>query len=107
MLYHIEVKNQGSYVAEYIIEAANVLAAINLVENYYGEPVRIEKAIIEDEDGSRHEVMIVNHWHGYAFHAQTIDHKTRTTGWSDEARLGMANITKEMVRRVPLTVVEG
>jgi hypothetical protein len=72
MLYDVEVKQQGSPIAHHIIEAVNALTAINLVENYYGEPVRYEVALIEDEHSHRHRITVANNWHGYTFEARAI-----------------------------------
>lgn len=72
MIYDIEVKQQGSPIAHHIIEALNALAAINLVEGNYGEPVRYEVALIEDGYSHRHRIMVANNWHGYTFEARAI-----------------------------------
>ena len=54
------------------VEATNALSAINLVEPLYGEPVQFERVSIEDESGHRHEVTVVNNWHGFTFQAQAV-----------------------------------
>jgi len=72
MRYQIEVSKQGRLVARHIVEAANALAAINLVETCYGPPVEVELGLIEDGRGRRRPVMVVNDWHGYMFDARAI-----------------------------------
>ena len=72
MVYDIEVKQQGSPIAHHIIEAANALTAINLVESYYGEPVRYAVALTEDVHSHMHRIMVANNWHGYTFEARAI-----------------------------------
>jgi hypothetical protein len=69
-LFLVRVTQQGTLVAIHSVEAPNALSAINLVEPFYGEPVQLERVSIEDETGSRHEVTVVNNWHGFMFQAQ-------------------------------------
>jgi hypothetical protein len=72
MLYDVEVKQQGSPIAHHIIEAVNALTAINQIESYYGESVRYEVALIEDEHSHMHRITVANNWHGYTFEARAI-----------------------------------
>lgn len=72
-LYHVQVKRQGVHVADHIVEAPDALSAINLVENAYGDPVRLEKSLLEDEGGHRHQIMLASNWHGYMFEAWAIE----------------------------------
>jgi hypothetical protein len=71
-LYQIDVKSQGSCVAQHFVEAADALTAINLVESYYGEPVKTETIIVENEDGSLRQKIVVKNWHGYTFDARAV-----------------------------------
>ena len=71
-LYQIDVKAQGSSVAQHFVEAADALTAINLVESYYGEPVKVETVVVENEDGSLRQKIVVKHWHGYTFDARAV-----------------------------------
>ena len=71
-LYLVRVTQQGTLVALHTVEAANALSAVNLVEPLYGEPVRLERVSIEHETGNRHEVTVVNNWHGFMFQAQAV-----------------------------------
>jgi hypothetical protein len=71
-LFQIEVKAQGCRVAEHIIAAGNALEAINLVETEYGEPVQVDSVLVENEDGSLHQVLAVKNWHGFTFDARVI-----------------------------------
>jgi len=73
LLYQIEVKRQGCCVAQHVVEAADALAAINLVERYYGEPVEVETVCVEDEEGNRRHTLVVKNWHGYTFDARVIE----------------------------------
>ncbi len=70
--YQIEVKSQGSHIAEHIVEATDALMAINFVERCYGEPAEVETGVVENEHGIRHHIMVVKHWHGYTFNARAI-----------------------------------
>ena len=72
MVYDVEVKQQGSPIAHHIVEAVNALTAINLVESYYGEPVRSEVALMEDEHSHMHRIIVASNWHGYTFEARAI-----------------------------------
>jgi hypothetical protein len=46
--------------------------AINLVETEYGEPVQVDSVLVENEDGSLHQVLAVKNWHGFTFDARVI-----------------------------------
>jgi hypothetical protein len=72
MIYLVVVRNQGNYIAEHTVEAADALTAINQVEREYGEPPQVEFTTVELEDGHKRHLMLVNNWHGYAFHARPI-----------------------------------
>jgi hypothetical protein len=72
MLYQVEVKKQGAFVANHIVEAPTAMTAIDLVESYYTEPVSLEKALTENGHGQGHQVMPAINWHGYSFHTRTI-----------------------------------
>ncbi|HXV99912.1 MAG TPA: hypothetical protein VEC93_15955 [Anaerolineae bacterium] len=72
MLYQVEVKKQGTFVANHIVEAPNAMTAIDLVESYYTEPVSLEKALTENGHSQVHQVMLAINWHGYSFHAWAI-----------------------------------
>jgi hypothetical protein len=73
MLYQVEVKKQGTFVANHIVEAPNAVAAIDLVESYYTEPVSLEKALTENGHSRGHQVMLAINWHGYSFHTWAIE----------------------------------
>ena len=72
-LYQIDVKTQGSSVAQHFVEAVDALTAINLVESYYGEPVEVETVVVEHEDGSLRQKIVVKNWHGYTFDARAVE----------------------------------
>ena len=71
-LYHVEVRNQGKWIAEHIVAARNALAAINLVELQYGEPLEAEIVKVENEDGRQRHVLVPKNWHGYTFVARLV-----------------------------------
>lgn len=73
LLYQVEVKSQGSCIAQHTVEAVDALTAINLVEQYYGEPIEVETIYVENEDGSHRQKTVVKHWHGYTFDARMIE----------------------------------
>ena len=86
-LYQIEVRNQGSLVAEHYIVAGSALDAITLIECEYGEPVQAEPGMIENDDGRRHQVMIAKNWHGYTFEARAVGNNycsRLNVGWPPE-----------------------
>jgi hypothetical protein len=68
----VEVKKQGTFVANHIVDASNGLTAIDLVESYYTEPVSLEKVLTENEHSQGHQVMLAINWHGYSFHTWAI-----------------------------------
>lgn len=70
MLFQVEVKRHGNRVTEHVVEAPDALSAINLVELLYGEPPSVEYVMVEDEEGRKRSMMVVNNWHGYSFHAR-------------------------------------
>ena len=70
--YQIEVKSQGSPVAEHIVEATDALMAINFIERSYGEPTEVETIVIENEHGVQRHIKVVKYWHGYTFNARSI-----------------------------------
>jgi hypothetical protein len=72
-LYQIDVKMQGSFVAQHFVEAIDALTAINLVESYYGEPVQVETVVVEDEDGDLRQKIVIKNWHGYTFDARIVN----------------------------------
>jgi len=73
VLYLVEVKSQGSCIAQHTVEAVDALSAINLVEPQYGEPVEVETVYVENEDGSHRQKLVVKNWHGYTFDARMIE----------------------------------
>jgi hypothetical protein len=77
-LFQIEVKAQGCLVAEHIIAASSALEAINLVETEYGEPVQVDSVLVENQDGSLHQVLAVKNWHGFTFDARVIKSRGKT-----------------------------
>lgn len=56
--YEVEVKKQGSHVINHIVEAATALAAINLVEIYYGAPLKYEYISLENERNPQYRVLV-------------------------------------------------
>jgi len=72
-LYRVDVQTNGRLVADYTIEAADALSAINLVEANYGPPPVVEYKTIFREDGSKEHVLVVSGWHGYSFIARQIN----------------------------------
>jgi hypothetical protein len=70
--FRIEVFVTGQLIAEHTVEAANALAAINLVEASYGEPPEVEYKTTHHEDGTRETALVVSGWHGYTFMARNI-----------------------------------
>lgn len=70
--YIVRVSQQGTVIASHLVNAPDALSAINFVEQYYYQPVQLEKTFIENEDGKLHEVTIASNWHGYMFEAQAI-----------------------------------
>ena len=72
-MYYVEVRQQGCYVACHLVEAAEALTAINLVEQLYGEPVIIYKNAVEDKDGCPHPFTQTINWHGYTFEAWAVE----------------------------------
>ena len=72
-LYRVDIMTNGRHVAEYTIEAADALSAINLVEANYGPPPEIEYKTIYHENGSKEHVLVVSGWHGYSFIARQIN----------------------------------
>jgi hypothetical protein len=71
--YMVRVSQQGAVVASHLINAPDALSAINLVEQYYYQPVQLEKTTIEDGDGKRREVITASNWHGYMFEAHATE----------------------------------
>jgi hypothetical protein len=71
-LYRVEVFASGRFVSEHTVEAANALAAINMVEATYGEPPEVEYKTIHHEDGTKETALVVIGWHGYTFLARDI-----------------------------------
>jgi hypothetical protein len=78
MLYHIEVKHQGSYVASHIIEAPDALTAINLLESQYSGSVGVETSSVEDERGRGEQIEVVRNWLGYTFEARAVSPQSGT-----------------------------
>jgi hypothetical protein len=72
MLYQVEVKKQGTFVANYIVEAPNALTAINMVESCYSEPFSLGKVLMENEHSHPCQVMLATNWHNYTFHTWGI-----------------------------------
>jgi len=70
--YRVEVFATGRLVAEHTVEAADALAAINLVEASYGEAPEVEYKTTHHEDGTRETALVVSGWHGYTFMARNI-----------------------------------
>ena len=71
-LYRVEVKQQGNHVAYHDVAATDALAAINLVEILYTDPVLLKDSLVEDDGGRLHHILIASNWHGYTFNAHTI-----------------------------------
>ncbi|GAB4427114.1 MAG: hypothetical protein Kow0031_07080 [Anaerolineae bacterium] len=71
--YLVRVSQQGVVVASHLMCAPDALGAINLVEQYYYQPVQVEKTIFEDGDGKRREVTTASNWHGYMFEAHAVE----------------------------------
>jgi hypothetical protein len=70
--FRVEVFATGRLIAEHTVEAANALAAINLVEASYGEPPEVEYKTTHHEDGTRETALVVSGWRGYTFMARNI-----------------------------------
>jgi hypothetical protein len=75
--YRVEVFAAGRLIAEHTVEAADALAAINLVEAGYGEPPKVEYKTSHHEDGTRETALVVTGWHGYTFMARSITRMPR------------------------------
>ena len=71
--YQVEVFASGRFVAEHTVEAADALAAIELVEAKYGEPPDLEYKTTQHEDGTWETALVVVGWHGYTFMARNIN----------------------------------
>jgi hypothetical protein len=71
-LYQIEVFSRGELITRHTVEASDALSAINLVEAKYGEPPRVEDAVVELEHGRKEHLLVVLDWHGYSFMARQI-----------------------------------
>ena len=69
-LYQVEVSFSGQRVSEHLVEAADALSAINLIETEYGEPPEIKYKTIYHENGAQEYVLDVSDWHGYSFLAR-------------------------------------
>jgi hypothetical protein len=100
MLYRVEVRKQGQFVTDYIIEATSALAAMNLVETYYGEPVRSELVQVEDTHARKRQILTVDNWHGYTFDARALPSAETQAKPSSEIsnpgeQIGIALITKQ------------
>ena len=72
-LYQVEVFASGRFVAEHTVEAADALAAIELVEARYGEPPELEYKTTQHEDGTWETALVVIGWHGYTFMARKVE----------------------------------
>jgi hypothetical protein len=75
--YRVEVFATGRLIAEHTVEAADALAAINLVEASYGEPPEVEYRTTHHEDGTRETALVVIGWHGYTFIARNTTRMSR------------------------------
>ena len=71
-LYRVEVFVSGSLMAEHTVEAADALAAIDLIEARYGEPPELEHKTTQHEDGTWETALVVIGWHGYTFMARKV-----------------------------------
>ncbi|MCB9100084.1 MAG: hypothetical protein H6632_11120 [Anaerolineales bacterium] len=84
-IYYVEVRQQGRYVACHLVEAAEALAAINIVERFYGEPVIVFKNAVEDKDGCIHPFTQTANWHGYTFEAWAVEPASSPADSADAA----------------------
>jgi len=75
--YRVEVFATGTLIAKHTVEAADALAAIDLIEACYGEPPAVEYKTTHHEDGTRETALIVSGWHGYTFMARKITKVSR------------------------------
>ena len=92
--YIVRVSQQGTVIASHLVNAPDALSAINFVERYYYQPVKLEKTFIENEDGKLHEVTVASNWHGYMFEAQSI--KTVTTSATHHVRLAKTTLPESI-----------
>ena len=56
--YRIQVFFSGQFIAEHVIDAADALSAINLVEANYGEPPEVVYKTIHHEDGTKERIAV-------------------------------------------------
>ena len=70
--YQIQVFSRGTMISEYTLEAANALAAIEVVEADYGDPPEVEYKTIYHEDGRKELALVVSRWHGFMFEARRL-----------------------------------
>jgi hypothetical protein len=68
--YQVQVFFSGQLIAQHIVDAADALSAINLVEANYGEPPEVAYKTIHHEDGTKERILVVSSWHGYSFLAR-------------------------------------
>lgn len=70
--YQIEVFCQGEFIQHHVVEAADALTAIDLIEPRYGSPPKVEFATVQLESGKKEHLLVVADWHGYSFVARKI-----------------------------------